>query len=114
MRKYIKGNARAAVMLLKRGSAADFERVDAIDAHNRAIAESLYNAIMNDSINHAYQREGKRLIVYTKSLRGNYIQASYFWEFNGGMEATMHTDIINPGKMESTFIPARYINIVAA
>ena len=113
MREYIKGNQRAAVMLLKRGSTADYNRADAIDAHNQGIASRLFSGLMDGSISSAYQREGKRLIVYHRSTHGTHIQASYFTEIQGEMVATMHTDIFGPSKIARTFFPGRYINIYA-
>ena len=112
-REYIKCAARAAIMCFKRGSDADFARADAIDAHNTAIAERAFTAIMNGHAEYAYIRDGKRLTVYTRSLRGNFVQASYFFEIDGDMVATMHSDIHGAQDMEHTFTPGKYINIAA-
>lgn len=111
MREYIRSPHRATLMLFKRGNNTDYARVDAIDAHNKAIATRIYNAIMDGSINYAYIRDGKRLLVYTRSLRGSFVQVSYFCDINGNMEAIMHTDATTPNKME--LLHGKYINIVA-
>lgn len=111
MREYIKSAHRAAVMLFRRGNDADYAKVDAIDAHNNAIATRVYNAIMNGSIDHAYTRDGRRLWVYTRSLRGDFVQVSHFCDFNGTMEAISHTDAHGPADME--LLPGTYINLVA-
>lgn len=66
MREYIRRTERAAVMLFRRGSDADYARLDAIDAHNHGIAIRVYNGIMDGSTSYAYIRECKRLIVYTR------------------------------------------------
>ena len=114
MREYIKCTSRAAEMLFKRGSEADYDRADAIDAYNTGMAERLYSGIMNGNIDYAYTRTGKQLIVYTRSLRGLFIQASYFVEISGCMEATRHSDITTANDLCKAFIPGKYINIKAA
>ena len=113
MREYIKGTERAAVMLFRRGSDADYARLDAIDAHNHGIAIRVYNGIMDGSTSYADIREGKRLIVYTRSLRGSFVQASYFADINGDIVATMHSDIHDHAQLAGTFIPGKYINIAS-
>ena len=114
MREYIKCNHRAAVMLFRRGSEADFDRADAIDAHNTGIASRAYTGIMEGRFDYAYIRNGVHLIVYTRSTRGNFIQASYFSNLDGDTVATMHSNITSPDKMRDTFIPGRYITMEAA
>ena len=111
MREYIKCAHRAAIMLFRRGNEADHAKVDAIHAHNKAIATRVYNAIMDGSINHAYTRDGRRLWVYTRSLRGDFVQVSHFCDFDGTMEAISHTDATSPDKME--LLHGKYINLVA-
>lgn len=113
MREYIRRTERAVVMLFRRGSDADEARLDAIDAHNHAIAIRVYNGIMDGSTSHAHIRDGKRLIVYTRSLRGPFVQASYFADINGDTVATMHSDLHDHAQLAGTFIPGKYINIAS-
>ena len=113
MREYIRRAERATMMLFRRGSDADEARVDAIDQHNGAIAVRVYNGIMDGSVNYAHIRDGKRLIVYTRSLRGSFVQASYFADINGDTVATMHSDIHDHAQLAGTFIPGKYINIAS-
>ena len=113
MREYIKANYQAAVMLLKRGSDFDEDRADEIQEYNMSIASRLFDGIMDGSIATAYQRKGPRLIIYHRSTRGDHVQASYFLDRNGDTIATMHEDITEPAKLESSFMHGKYINIVA-
>lgn len=111
MREYIKRNQHASVMLFKRGSAEDYARAEAIDAHNTDVAQRLLKGLLSGSIDYAYMREGTRLIVYTRSLYGPHVQASYFTEAYGEPIANMHQDILNAQHLEHSFIHGRYLNI---
>lgn len=110
MREYIKQSKHAAIMLFRRGSASDFARADAIEAYNKAIAKRTYDTIMSGRADYAYIRDHRRLIVYTRSLRGAFIQASYFCEIDGTMEPTMHVACNDHNAVERTFIPGKYIS----
>ena len=109
MREYIRANNHAAVMLLRRGSDADYDRADEINEHNMDIASRIFDGIMDGTIATAHQRQGTRLTIYHRSTRGDFVQASYFAD---GI-ATMHQDITEPAKMELSFMHGRYICIAA-
>ena len=113
MREYIKANKHAVLMLFHRGSDADHDHADRIKEYNMDIASRIFDGIMDGSIATAYQRKGPRLIIYHRSTRGDFVQASYFLDRNGDTIATMHEDITEPAKMESSFMHGKYINIVA-
>lgn len=114
MRRYIKRSERAAVMLFRRGSSADEARMDAIEAHNADIAQSVCSGLLSGLTDYAYIRYNKHLIVYHRSTRGNFVQVSHFHYFNGEPEAVMHTDATDAKKLADTLIPGAYINIIAA
>lgn len=113
MRRYIKRSERAAVMLFRRGSSADEARMDAIEAQHADIAQSVYSGLLSGLTDYAYIKHGKHLIVYHRSTRGEFVQASHFTYFNGEPEAVMHTDVTDAKKLADTLIPGTYINIVA-
>ena len=113
MRMYIKSGYRAALMLLRRGSEDDIKRIEAIDAHHKAIASRVYNALMDGDADYAYINNGPRKIIYTRSLRGKFVQASYFCLINGDYEATMHSDITDIKKLQDTMIEGKYITLAA-
>ena len=110
MRQYIRCSCRAYTMLFIRDSEADEARVEAINAYNMEIASNVYNDLMNATADYAHIRDGKRLIIYHRSTRGDFVQASHFCEINGVMEAIMHTDIHTPEKLAETFIHGKYIS----
>lgn len=104
MRIYIPAARRAAEMALRRGSAADLARVDAIDAAHQAAARTLYNAIMDGTAAEAHQRHagGQLLTIYHRSTRpGVMIQASTFYrDRSGDWTASSHHDINRPEDVE--------------
>lgn len=109
MREYIKRTYHAALMTLRRGSGADFDRLDAIIDHNAEVASRAYSAVLAG--HYAYIRNGKQLIVFTRSLYDCPVQASYFHDHNGDMEPVMHEDIHNVKEMERALLPGARITI---
>ena len=110
MRYYVKGRRRAGLMLFRRGNDADYAKVDRIDRHNLSVAESVYDAIMSGRIDYAYIRNGSRLLVYTRSLRGSFVQVSYFYD----LVPSMHTDLHTAKDLSRTLIPCKHINLKTA
>lgn len=113
MRIYIPAARRAAEMALRRGSAADLARVDAIDAAHQAAARTLYNAIMDGTVAEAHQKHsgGQLLTIYHRSTRpGIMIQASTFYrDHSGDWTASSHHDINTPSEID--LIPGEYLTI---
>ena len=112
MRLYMRQTKRAALVLFKRGTDRDYERMEQLEAHNMEIARRLYAGLMDGTINHAYARKGGRLLVYTRSLRGDFVQVSHFAEIGGDWVATCHCDATSAEKVEDESIKGAYINIV--
>lgn len=108
-REYIRCQAHASVMLFRRGNDADYARVEAIEKHNLGIACRVFDQLMTGAAPYAYIRSPKRLVVYTRSLRGNYVQVSHFCEINGDIVPLSHTDATRPEEMEMSFVPGKYI-----
>lgn len=116
MRIYIPAAYRAAIMALKRGSAEDIARTDAIHAAAQEAARTLYKAITTGEAAEAHQIYTSyypHLIVYTRSNRpGVQIQASHFYKSlhtGGAWTATSHHNINRPEDIE--LIPGEYLTI---
>lgn len=108
MRFYVKSSHRAVTMLFRRTSDADYIRVDAIDRYNDAIAARLFRLIMDEG-RHAWQRDGDRLIIFHRSTRGDFVQASYFFRDT----ASMHANCLTPGDIARALMRGRYVTIAA-
>ena len=104
MRIYIPAAYRAAIMALKRGSAEDIARTDAINAAAQEAARTLYKAITTGEAAEAHQKHtgGQLLTIYHRSTRpGVMIQASTFCrERSGDWTASSHHDINTPDDIE--------------
>lgn len=114
MQIYVPATYRAALMALRRGTDADIERIDAIDAKHLAIATRLYNGIMDGTITeaHQYHCAGHGLIVYHRSTRGNHVQVSSFYrDTDGDWDAQGHKDVFSP--KDITLQPATRLTIAA-
>lgn len=111
MRYYLKSGRRAALMLFRRGSDFDYERVDKIDAHNSALMQEIYNGLMSGTMSAAYITVGTRRDIYTKSLRGDFVQVSHFCKFRGDWEATGHGDAYTGKAMADGAMCGHYINV---
>lgn len=112
MRKYLRAARRAAVMLFRRGNDADWALVDEISAYNLNVMEGVINGLMDGEIGAAYIRMGRRLDVYTKSLRGEFVQISHFCELDGNMEALSHADVHTAAEALERTAVGHYINIL--
>lgn len=113
MRYYLKATRRATLALFHRGSADDYSKLDEIERYNREIMETIYIGIMTGSISGAYIRHGERLDLYTRSLRGDFVQLSHFCDLpNGETVATSHHDAHSAAEMEERH--GCYINILTA
>lgn len=113
MRYYIRATRRATLALFHRGTDADYDKIDEIDRHNREIMEKIYTGIMTGRISGAYIRHGAQIDLYTKSLRGDFVQLSHFCDLpNGETVATSHHDAHSAAEMEERH--GCYINILTA
>ena len=114
MRIYIRCSRRAALNLLRRGTDDDFARAEEIDRGNMDAARRIWSGLMTGAMDYAYSHDGPRWIVYTRSLRGPFIQASYFYtDETGNMIPTMHTDASDATRLFQTLIPGKYVNCTA-
>ena len=104
MRIYIPAAYRAAIMALKRGSAEDIARTDAINAAIQEAARTLYKAITTGEATEAHQKHtgGQLLTIYNRSTRpGVMIQASTFCrDRSGSWTAISHHNINTPDDIE--------------
>lgn len=112
MRWYFKQTRRAALAVFRRGTDRDYDRLDALDEHNLEIARRLYAGLMAGTINHAYVRNGGRMDVYTRSLRGDFVQVSHFAEIGGDWVALSHCDAQDAEKLLDESRRGVYVNIV--
>lgn len=115
-RVYVPATYRAAVMDLKRGTPADYARMDAIQARHNAIARRLFDAIMTGEASEAHQikKGGYLMTIYHRSTRpGVNIQASTFYKshLDGQWTASSHHDIMTPADI--TLEPGIYLTITA-
>lgn len=106
---YIQPTAEAATLLFTRGSDADFELMDTIDAENSAAAEEAYNAVMGGAVASIETDAG--LIVLSRSLRGDFVQVSRFLTIDNTYEATSHNDAHNATEILDNIPDGIYINI---
>lgn len=111
MRLYLKAKRRAALMVLRRGTNADYDRVDAIEAHNRAILSRVYDGLLTGEITAARVRSPLHQDIYTRSLRGDFVQISHFGLIGGRWEALSHTDAHNVRDMTENSKCGCYITI---
>lgn len=113
MRIYIPAAYRAAKMALRRGSAEDIARADAIHAAARKAARQLFDAITTGEADEAHQRHtgGQLLTIYHRSTRpGVLIQASTFYrDRSGSWTASSHHDINTPEDIQ--LHPGEYLTI---
>ena len=113
MRIYIPAAYMAAIMALKRGSAEDIARTDAINAAVQEAARTLYKAITTGEAAEAHQKHtgGQLLTIYHRSTRpGVMIQASTFYnDRSGDWTASSHHDINTPDDIE--LHPGEYLTI---
>lgn len=109
MRLYIRNAKRAVKMLFRRGNDEDYTRCEKIEVHNKTIAEQVYNRVINGD--YAYQRANNRMIAFTRSTRGNFIQYTHFARIRGEMTATSHSDITSAKELYDRLFTGAYITI---
>lgn len=101
MRVYIPAARRAALMLFRRGSEADYRRADALTAQRQQIAAEIFTGIMSGRISEAHQRTGKTLTIYTRSIRGEHVQETHCTlDRDGDWTPTGHGDRYNPRQID--------------
>lgn len=115
-RVYVPATYRAALMDLKRGTPADYAKMDAIQDQHKHIARRVFDAIMTGEAAeaHQYYCGSCGLIIYHRSTRGNYIQESHFFRGVGTgftWEAISHHDVTTPDDIQLQ--PGTYITITA-
>ena len=123
MRIWIKATYRATIALFRnysRFSAAEKAkartRADAIDAHNAAIAEHVYNDITAGRTLYAHQlyNDGYNRQVIHRSSRGNYLQITHLCKIGGEWTPTSHQDAYSARDIDRALKHGHYINIVIA
>lgn len=115
-RVYVPATYRAALMDLKRGTPADYARMDAIQDQHKRIACRIFDAIMTGEAAEAHQikKGGYLMVIYHRSTRqGINIQASAFYKshFDGQWTASSHHDIMTPADI--TLEPGTFLTITA-
>ena len=116
MRVYVPATYHAALMDIKRGTPADYARMDAIQTKHKAIARQVFDAIMTGEASEAHQYYNKSwgIIIYHRSTRpGINIQASNFYKsiFDGCWIAQSHHDINTPDDI--ILQPGQYLTMTA-
>ncbi|MBR7187931.1 MAG: hypothetical protein IKD53_05195 [Clostridia bacterium] len=122
MRIWVKATYRATMTLFRnysRFSAAEKAearaRADAIDQHNTAIAERIYNDIIEGRTLYAHQLYNKgftRQVIH-QSSRGNYLQITHLCKIGGEWTPTSHQDAYSARDVDRALKHGQYINIVA-
>ena len=116
MRYYLKAQCQAAVNLFKYcGTDREQEanaHMDAITAHNAAIASKVYNSIKAGAVAYQTAAHGARMIIYHQSSRNaELIQVSYFTKINGIFEAFSHGEIKTPADLQKRLNVGCYVNL---
>lgn len=121
MRIWIKATYRAAIALFHKYSHPETAekaeaRAEAIDAHNSAIAERIYNDITEGRTLYAHQlyNRGFTRQVIHQSSRGDYLQITHLCKINGEWTPTSHQDAHSARDIAKTMIHGQYINVVTA
>ena len=123
MRIWVKATYRATMALFRNYShfnstekAEAHARADAIDAHNAAIAERIYNDITAGRTLYAHQlyNAGFTRQVIHRSSRGNYLQITHLCKIGGEWTPTSHSDAHSAGDVDRALKHGQYINIVTA
>lgn len=121
MRIWIKATYRATIALFHKyrhpetAEAAE-ARADAIDAHNAAIAEHVYNDITAGRTLYAHQlyNDGYNRQVIHRSSRGNYLQITHLCKIKGEWTPTSHQDAHSARDIDRALKHGQYLNIVTA
>lgn len=121
MRIWIKATYRATIALFRKhrhpetAEAAE-ARADAIDAHNSAIAERIYNDITAGRALYAHQlyNAGFTRQVIHQSSRGDHLQITHLCKINGEWIPTSHQDAHNAQDIDRALKHGYYISIVTA
>ena len=114
MRVYIPATYRAALLMMRRTSADDIRRYDEIEAAHKAIALDLFARIMGGEISEAHQyfRQGRGLILYTRSTRGEFIQETTLHRSaDGSWNPISHRDITDADGI--SFQPGKHLTMTA-
>lgn len=114
MRYYIRqGEGRVVLQLFK----AEGERYKKLEqkwneiiAQHNGVRRSVFDAVMNGGV--AQMKTENYLNIYSKSLRGDFVQESHFVRLNGEWEALSHRDVTSPKLIE--FNDAKYVYVYAA
>ena len=121
MRIWIKATHQAAIALFHKYShpetvEAAEARVNAIDAHNSAIAERIYNDITEGRALYAHQlyNHGFTRQVIHQSSRGDHLQITHLCKINGEWTPTSHQDAHSAHDIAKALIHGSYINVVTA
>ncbi len=121
MRIWVKATYRAAIALFhkyRRPKTAEKAeaRAEAIDAHNSAIAERIYNDITEGRALYAHQlyNHGFTRQVIHQSSRGDYLQITHLCKIGGEWTPTSHQDAHSARDIAKALIHGSYINIVNA
>lgn len=123
MRIWVKATYRATIALFRKYSrlsttekAEAHARADAIDAHNAAIAERIYNDITEGRTLYAHQlyNRGFTRQVIHQSSRGDYLQITHLCKIGGEWTPTSHQDAHSARDIAKALIHGSYINIVTA
>ena len=123
MRIWIKATYRATMALFRNYShlnstekAEAHARADAIDAHNSAIAERIYNDITEGRTIYAHQlyNSGFTRQVIHRSSRGDHLQITHLCKIGGEWTPTSHSDAYSARDIDRALKHGRFINIVTA
>ena len=121
MRIWVKATYRAAIALFHKyrrpGTAEKAEaRAEAIDAHNNAIAERIYNDITEGRTLYAHQlyNHGFTRQVIHQSSRGEHIQITHLCKIGGEWTPTSHQDAHSARDIANALMHGSYINVVTA
>lgn len=123
MRIWIKATYRATIALFRNYSrfstaekAKARTRAEAIDQHNAAIAERIYNDITEGRTLYAHQlyNAGFTRQVIHRSSRGDHLQITHLCKIGGEWTPTSHSDAHNARDIDRALICGQYVNIVTA
>ena len=123
MRIWVKATYRATIALFRKYSrlsvaekAEARARADAINQHNAAIAERIYNNITTGRALYAHQlyNHGFTRQVIHRSSRGEHIQITHLCKIGGEWTPTSHQDAYSARDIDRALIHGNYINIVTA
>lgn len=113
MRKYLKATRRLCLKWFRSDLSDDVEKeLEAAEDYNNCILSDILGGLLIGVYSYAKVKEDRRLYVFTKSLRGEFVQLTFMHiSGNGEIVPDSHWDIRSIENLHDIYLGGKYITI---